>query len=465
MSAAGGRGPTWTIMRHEWRVLRREPVAAWAAALLLLAVAYALVVGAAWQEELRAEARATETEGSEWLAEQQAGADSGDFGGLVGGAKTFVALPPGPLAALSVGLADLYPARAEISIWKRPDTLFGRYQLDSPLSLLAGRFDLAFVVLYLLPLFVVVLSYDLLAAERERGTLAMVLMQPVGLGHLLAAKLLARVAWSTAILALGVLAGGWVVGTPASAWPRLLGWFAIAWLYAVFWLALAAWVATLGRRAETCATTLAVAWLAVVLVVPGLLNVAVRAASPTPSRLELVTTMRAASSDASKSSAELLAEYYHEHPELSTNGRQEGFIPAFYAAEREVERRLAPLLAEYDARLAGQQRLVSAWRLLSPAVLANEALIELAGSGLDRQRSAGAQARAFLAEWHEALAPRIFLGQRLSPADYDTLPRFRFVEPPVSTARVALAAAALALLSLVLLELARRRLGTLRVTP
>ncbi|MEO1369476.1 MAG: DUF3526 domain-containing protein, partial [Acidobacteriota bacterium] len=199
--------------------------------------------------------------------------------------------------------------------------------------------------------------------------------------------------------------------------------------------------------------------------VPALLNVAAQTVSPAPSRLEFVSAMRAASSDASKASAELLAEYYHEHPELAANGRQSGFIPSFYAAEREIERRLEPLMADFEARLAAQQRVVTAWRFLSPAVIADEALIELAGSGLARQRAAAAQARDFLAEWHAALAPKIFLGGRLEPADYDALPRFTFSEPPVSSARVATACGALLLLSLLVLGLAGRRLDRFPVTP
>ncbi|MEM6455366.1 MAG: DUF3526 domain-containing protein, partial [Acidobacteriota bacterium] len=430
-----------------------------AAGLLLLASVYGLVGGIAWQTARLDETAVSAEEGATLIAGQRAAAaGAAARSGRVGNVQTFAALPPAPLAAFSVGLEDLYPKRAEISVWERADTLFGRYQLESPLSLLVGRFDLGFVVLYLLPLFVLALSYDLLAGERERGTLALVLMQPVSLSRLVLAKLLARLIWLTAFLAITVVAGGLVARVPIDIWPRLVGWFAIAWLYGLFWLALAAWVATLTRRAETCAAALAVLWLAIVLVIPGLLNVAAQAASPTPSRLEFVTAMRAATSEASRESAEILASYYHEHPELAANGQQGGFLPAFYAAEREIERRLAPLMQDYDRRLAGQQRLVATLRFASPAVLANEAMIELAGSGLDRQRSAVAQARGFLAAWHAFLAPKVFLGQSLTAADYDNLPIFDFREPPVSAVHIASAAGGLVGIALLALVLARRRL-------
>ena len=451
-----------TIVRHEWKLLRREATALSAGALLLVAVVYALGSGVAWQQARAEEIVATDQENAENLAEQREAAVPD--GGRVGGIRSFAALPPGPLAAFSVGLADLSPARAEISVWKRPDSFFGRYQLESPLSLLAGRFDLAFVVLYLLPLFLLAVSYNLVSAERESGTLDLVFTQPVSPFRWLVAKLLARLALLTVgLLGVGVL-GALVAGLEAAALPRLAAWLGVAWLYWVFWFALAALVASFVRRSETCAAALAAAWLAIVVVVPGLLEVAVQATSPVPSRLAFVSAMREASSDAAKESAELLAQYYHEHPELAANGQQGGFMPAFYASQRDVERRLEPLLADFEQRLVDQQELVGRWRFLSPAVVAHEAFADLAGSNLERQRYFAQEARSFLADWHAQLSPKIFLGQSLAPADYDRLPSFTFTEPPLASSRLAAAVLGLLVPSILALVVARRRLDRLPLT-
>ena len=455
-----------TIARHEFRLLGRERLVLSAGLVLLAAAVYALSGGLGWHQARTDEATATATENAERLAELRASAAEG--GGSIGGARTFVALPPGPLASFAVGLADLAPERAEISIWKRPDTLFGRYQLESPLSLLAGRFDLSFVVLYLLPLFILALSYNLLSSEREGGTLALVVMQPVSLHRLLAAKLLARLAIASVFLLLiagaGALALSLTGGLAAQTLSRLAGWLLVAWLYAAFWLAVAALVASLTRRSETSAAALAAVWLAFVLVIPGLLSVGVQSLSPVPSRLTFVSEMRAASSEAAKESAELLAQFYHEHPELATNGQQGGFLPAYYASQRQVERHLNPLLEDYEARLARQQQLVGLGRFASPAVVAQEAFIELAGSSLERQSDFARQARALLAEWHATLGPKIFLGETLAPADYEGLPRFDYAEPAVSRPRLVAGVLGLLLPAIAALALAHRRLDRFEVT-
>ena len=51
-------------------------------------------------------------------------------------------------------------------------------EVESPLNLMVGRFDLTFVVIYLLPLLVLALSFNVLSEEREQGTLALTCCSP-----------------------------------------------------------------------------------------------------------------------------------------------------------------------------------------------------------------------------------------------------------------------------------------------
>ena len=50
----------------------------------------------------------------------------------------------------------------------------------------------AFVVLFLYPLLIFAVSFDLTATERDQGTLRMVLAQPVTLGDVIAGKMIVR---------------------------------------------------------------------------------------------------------------------------------------------------------------------------------------------------------------------------------------------------------------------------------
>ena len=98
--------------------------------------------------------------------------------------QSFVAgyalLPPAALAPLSVGQSDLLPAHYKITLASR-EALFAGDELDNPTNLLAGSFDVAFVIVFLYPLLILALGYNLLSGEKESGILALTLSQPIRL--------------------------------------------------------------------------------------------------------------------------------------------------------------------------------------------------------------------------------------------------------------------------------------------
>ena len=74
--------------------------------------------------------------------------------------------------------------------------------------------------------------------------------------------------------------------------------------------------------------------------------------------------------------------------------------------------------------------LVAHWSWLSPALVANEALTALAGTGSDRYLQFRQQVSAFHTEWKKFFEPRLMEGRAMSVSDLQTMPRFTWVEPP-----------------------------------
>ena len=188
--------------------------------------------------------------------------------------------------------------------------------MESPLNLMVGRFDLAFVVIYLLPLLVLALSFNVLSEEREQGTLALTLSQPVSARGVVAAKLAFR-----ALLAVGMVLGVSLVGLLVTggfgAPGRILLWCAAVVAYALFWFVLAAWVNGLRRSSAWNATVLVGAWLVLVVVLPAAINIAAGLLHPLPSRVQMITAQREASNEAVNRRSELLARYLEDHPEMA----------------------------------------------------------------------------------------------------------------------------------------------------
>ena len=319
-----------TVLRNEWRLLAADRALRIVLAVFAVLFVYALANGMAWErlQERTVEAvRSGNAERTRALEQELAdiangGQPSSPFRdprapNVLGGARGAHAavLEPGPLAALAVGQGDLLPYYYDVSIYTNESTFQQNGEVENPLNLMVGRFDLAFVTVYLLPLLVLALSFNVLSEEREQGTLALTLAQPVSARDVVGAKLAFR-----ALLVVGLAAGVSLLGVLATAGfgspGRIALWCATVILYALFWFALAAWVNSLRRSSAWNATALVGAWLVLVVVLPAVINIAAGLLHPLPSRVEMITAQREASNDAVNRRSELLARYLEDHPEM-----------------------------------------------------------------------------------------------------------------------------------------------------
>jgi ABC-2 type transport system permease protein len=335
-------------------------------------------------------------------------------------------LPPAPLPLLAIGQSDLTPNYESVVLWRLNAPDEQRAEIDNPTHLLAGRFDLAFVLVWLYPLCLLALLYDLLARDRESGTLRLGLAQGVTAGRWLQQRAFAR---ALPILILALLA---TLATIAFAgWGgklRLAFAVVLVMAYGLFWVALAAAVNAVVRHAASAAASLGTLWVVIVLVAPTLLNVVVESLHPTPARPELVAAARQASTAAEQRGGDLLNSFYRDHPELAPSGLQADLAAQHLAVQEEVGRAIAPVRQKFDAQLARQQAVVHRWRFVSPAITMQEALTDLAGTGYWRYRLFRTQVDEFKQEVLAYYAPKIHRREALTVADYDRLPRFSFRE-------------------------------------
>ncbi len=454
-----------TVLRNEWRLLVADRALVLALLGFVLLFGYALANGLAWtdfQDRTLSLVRSGNVErvealGTELEAIANGALPSSPFRdprsptvlGGASGAHTAV-LEPGPLTALAVGQTDLLPWYYDVSIYTNESSLLQNGEIENPLNLLVGRFDLAFVTVYLLPLLILALGFNVLSGEREQGTLALTLSQPVSVRSVVSAKLLFR-----AILVIGLALGASAVGMLASGGfgspGRVALWCAAVTAYALFWFALAAWVNGLGRSSAWNATVLVGAWLLLVVVLPAAVNISAGLLHPLPSRVEMITAQRTASNDAVNQRSELLAQYLEDHPEMAV-----GVVPdeatrgaLAWAATEAVNERLREVTSQHEERLAAQQSVVRRYRFLSPALLAQEALLDAAGTGDARFERFRSQVRGFADEWRALFVPAILAGEQMHAGVLADLPSFRFDDEANSevAARAAVPLAALLILA------------------
>jgi ABC-2 type transport system permease protein len=434
------------ILEHEWRTLAADATIWIVAAIFAAAIGYGVWNGARWvsfQRDALAAAQAEETQRFNRLKAQVAEIESSgkpvspfqdprlpaNVGGRFG--HRYAMLPPGALAPLAIGQSDLLPYYFKISTDTR-ENIIAAAELENPQRLLVGRFDLSFVIIYLYPLLILGITYNMLSAEKEQGTLALALAQPVSLGTLVAGKVTLRALLLVGIVVLFSAVALAVAGTDLSApgaAPRLAVWVAAVAAYGALWFSISVLVASFGQGSATNATTLAALWLALVVILPSSFSLFATTVITVPSRVEMIQAMRVASDEANAAGSKLLARYYEDHPQLATGDAQQAMNDASIirvAVDDDVQRRVRPVIEHYERQIAAQQALIDRLRFFSPAVLMQDALNDVAGTGTARHRHFMSQVDRYHREWRAYFVPLVF--QKVNFKAFDEVPRFRFEE-------------------------------------
>ena len=467
-----------TVMRVEWRSLVRERAVWLVVALFAGLVAYAAVAGGSQVRSERAAIEATRREEAARLeqlgaslrglaagAETRAQTDSRDphvVGREIG--RRAAILPLGPLSPVALGQRDVMPHTVHVTSEARLAAGAADADLGSPTRQTSGPFDLAFVIVYLLPLVIIALTFDLLAGERERGTLALVLSQPVSLTSFVLGKALLRAACLLGllvpmVLAAPLLAGGAAPGDGLLVRLGLYGALLLA--YSAFWFAAAMAVDAWGRSASGNALALVGVWLALVVIVPGLVSVGVNALHPPPSRVELVNLTRSAAREAEAQLSALEGDHGERPAEAYGKTVRRGV-----EVQQELERRVQPVVDAFGVQLSRQQGLVDRLRFVSPAIVVHEGLNDVSGSGVARYQHFAAQVEVFHRAHKAFFFDRIRRAAPLGAADFEALPAFDYREQPtadlgarVGAGIVGLLVPALALLGLAVAGLRRARIS------
>lgn len=184
-----------------------------------------------------------------------------------GGASETIIWHPSSLSPLAIGQKDQYPLYHELSphsdLYKEVPVV-----IRSPQTVQVGNFDLSFVFVYLFPLLIIAMGYNILSAERENGTLVLLSVQG-DRNRVLLSKLVFRIA---VVLALGfvlnLLAFMMLGIASGSHLSTMLSWLLASALYTLFWFSLVFLVVRMDWSGAASALVLGAFWVLFLLLVP-----------------------------------------------------------------------------------------------------------------------------------------------------------------------------------------------------
>lgn len=340
-------------------------------------------------------------------------------------AGRIISLQPMPESIIATGISDLQPDAWRLSLFQAEPR--GDTELENPVNLVFGAFDLAFVIVYLLPLLVIALSFNLISSEREQGTLDLQRAQPIAFSILFAQKMMARFVLLAGItlavilpLLIHQIGGGSLVSAIAAT--------GVALLYVLFWFLIVLAINLRGGSSGQNAIWGISAWLAFTVIIPAIVNMVAQKIHPIPSRALFQVAMRDLDKQLEDSRENRINAFYTLNPQYrpkpdSEKGWEDIYREAL--ALNEDEKRLRDSVEWMLTYRADQQEaLASRLMLCSPALSVYRELTDISGTSREAFRNLTLRLEDLQADWTAWFKDRLESGQKLSPQDYEAVMAF-----------------------------------------
>jgi ABC-2 type transport system permease protein len=340
---------------------------------------------------------------------------------------------PSRWAPVSLGQRDLQPFNLKIRLLALQGQIYDS-EIGNPLLAALGAFDLAFVLVFIVPLFVIGLTHNVWSAEREHGTWVLVRSQPVSAVTLLILKLAVR---SGAVLlpvlvTLGLTA--WTLRLPPDS--RMLAVVLLVTAYVALWTGAVLLVNAVRRSSDFNFVALLTLWIFWCILGPAVVNAVASLRYPLSEGLELTVRARQGYHRAWDIPVqETMSRFYEHYPEWkgAPVPRDRYSNAWYYAMQQRGDDEAAPAVAAYHDGLVQRLTWTQRVSVLFPPAVFQTALNAIARTDLDSHlaylRSVG--------EYHEALKryflPVAFNGTAVAKIDWAGAPVHRFAdERPVS---------------------------------
>lgn len=375
-----------TLIYFEWLNFRSERSMLLFAILIFFAGLYGIYSGNNLINNQKLKLEALDTLYQENIAEMKhkypTGADAGDIGYYH---SAFAKNLPDNWAKLSIGQRDVAPSYLKLRLLAVQNQLYSS-ENTNPFKLSVGSFDLAFVFVFLLPLFIISISFNVLSSEREQGTLALVLSFPVKLSTFLLAKLTFRF-FVVAVVVLTLSVIGWL-WSESTIDARALIWIAVVLLYALFWFSVSFAIIAMKRNSAINAVSLLGIWLLLVVIFPVLTKTYSEIKIPVDEGLAISLKQRQeVHSGWDKPRAASMKRFFQRYPQFKDTASVEGaFKWKWYFAFQELgDASVEPLFKNYMRKLSERAALNANLNTLSPAAKLQQAMNGISGTGFQAQ--------------------------------------------------------------------------------
>lgn len=335
---------------------------------------------------------------------------------------------PAPLAFAAVGMRDVAPYILRVRALGLEAQIHDGDTFNPELAL-AGRFDFAFLLTFLLPVFAIVLFHDLRSADTECGRERLLGALPASLRRLYLRRSVVR--WAALLACVSIPFAGFALQQQVPI-VQIVCVVGLAAAYLLFWIAVALLVAMRGWSSAANAAALVTAWVAIALVLPALSHVAIERAIPVDQGAEIARAQREAVNRAWDIPREVtMQRFYARYPQWSNSAPLgTAFHYKWYLAfHQNGDDSVAAMAAAYRDGI--ERRAAAATRLgwLLPPVGMQALLTRWASTDMAAHLAYQDRIRAYHGELRHFYYGYLFRDRPFTADDFDRAPAFAPTAP------------------------------------
>lgn len=343
------------------------------------------------------------------------------------------AFSPSSLAPLSIGQRDLQPYYYKLSAMSLYYQIF-QNEIANPQKLLAGNFDLSFVLVYLFPLLIIAFCYGLLSSERDKGVLPLLKSQAIAIHQIIQVKLLF---YFILLTSMGIVLSitGFVVSEASYKhdFPEMAAWICTLISYFIFWFSVLFIIISFNRNSAFNAIAGIGCWLLFLIIIPALINIAITVAMPLNSSVLSGISRRAGvfNEEIEENHKAVIQQFLKSYPELNSGDKLLGKNltakghAAFTVLNDEKSRKLVDI---YQTRVKQRDSIAHRFNLINPAVSAQNIFDAITGSNLYAFHSFYRWVISFHNQLIAFYYPKLFADTDFVKSDFLKAPQFKLQE-------------------------------------
>lgn len=337
---------------------------------------------------------------------------------------------PSNLAFAALGQRDIYPWKHRIRMLALEGQIY-ETDADNPELSLLGRFDFAFLVSVLMPLFIILLLHDLRSGEREAGRYDLLIVTARQEKHLWRSRAMVLcTALMIAILLPFIVGAIWF---SADAMDSLLM-VGLVVLHGLFWAGL---IVFLGGRKKASnlssarfASRLLGIWLLVTVIVPVVSDTAISRYISSPKGGDIVLTQREAVNDAwDLPVSDTWKAFLVNHPEWKDRIAMNSLFEWkwYYAFQQVGDEKAAALSQAYRQAIQKRDDWAGFLSALSPSMLVQRYMTMLADTDIRAMMEYEANVRKYHADLRAFYYPYLFNAPEFNRLEMGKRPEYRDV--------------------------------------